>query len=385
MSQEPEFAAAATTTPEIVLKPLPNPSTSSASPATSLSALWGYLQPALDHIVRSPTNSTTKAPTIEVSYHMGLHTAVYNYFTSQSDPSLPPAMPMIAPPKSLGHPPFGRTERPRTSGTDLYERIDRYFGEVAREIFLGAPPDDAGLIPYLLPCFARYALGAHAVNRLLNYVNRHYVKRLVDEDKGWLRISDVIEEVARALQAEVADAVVGTGAGAGANTNTNTGTDAETLHDTREQVQSRVRERRAEELTRWGWREGDSAEALARAEACAEAASTPDRVIPLSSLAIRQFRIEVIEPLLSYPGMGKKKKGKQKKTPPAEGERPTLPKGRLARATKELLEGEGGLTDERRRLAGELAQLLLTVGVRGDHQLRKKLDKYLAPNEMKAS
>lgn len=375
MSQEPEPAAAASATPGIAPKPLPNPSTSSASPAASLSTLWGYLQPALDHIVRSPTNWTSKAPTIEISYHMGLHTAVYNYFTSQSDASLPPAIPTMAASKSLAHLPFGRTERPRTSGTDLYEQLDQYYGEVAREIFLGAPHDDAALVPYLLPCFTRYAVGAHAVNRLLNYVNRHYVKRLVDEDKGWLRLADVIEEVARMLQAEV----VAAGANANANTNARAGveTDATTVpsQETREQVQQRFRERREEELARWGWREGDSAEVLARAEACAEAASAPDRVVPLSSLAIRQFRIQVIEPLLSIPG--KKKKGKQKKTLPADGERPPLPKGRLARAAKELLEGSGEITDERRRLAGELAQLLWTVGVRPDHQLRKKLDKYL--------
>ena len=51
--------------------PLPNPSTSSANPAASLPALWSYLQPALDHMVRSPTNNPSKAPAIEVSYPIG--------------------------------------------------------------------------------------------------------------------------------------------------------------------------------------------------------------------------------------------------------------------------------------------------------------------------
>lgn len=39
----------------------------SINPSASLLALWGYIQPALDHIVRSPTNDITKAPAIDVA------------------------------------------------------------------------------------------------------------------------------------------------------------------------------------------------------------------------------------------------------------------------------------------------------------------------------
>src|ERR1700722_442484 len=47
-------------------------------------ALWGYIEPALDHIIRSQTNDPTQAPSIDVGYHMGIHTATYDYFTSRS-------------------------------------------------------------------------------------------------------------------------------------------------------------------------------------------------------------------------------------------------------------------------------------------------------------
>lgn len=334
-------------TPEVadsnngLVKPLPNPSTGSANPSASLPALWGYLQPALDHIVRSTTNNPSKAPAIEVSYHMGLHTAVYNYFTAQSDMSAHPV------PKGLTAVPFAR-EKIKPSGTDLYEQLDRYYADVARETYLGTPHDDASLVHYLLPCFNRYSAGGQAVNRLLNYVNRHYVKRAVDEDKGWLRLADVFDAVAKSIQED----------------------------DTRDKIQKRLRERRSEELKRWGYQDGASAEVLAQSEACAEAASPPDRVVPLSSMALRRFRIEVIDPLLAVP---KSKKGKKKKPPAVNGDKPPLPKGRLARAVKELLEGEGYENDERDRIARELAILLRTVGVRIDHPLRKKLDKFL-PN-----
>jgi hypothetical protein len=52
------------------------------------------------------------------------------------------------------------------------------------------------------------------------------------------------------------------------------------------------------ELKKWGYTGAGSASVLAKAEACAEAASTLDRVVPLSSLALRRFRTEFIKPLL---------------------------------------------------------------------------------------
>ncbi|KAI0347766.1 hypothetical protein BDW22DRAFT_17324 [Trametopsis cervina] len=320
-------------------KPLPNPSTGSANPSASLPALWGYLQPALDHIVRSPTDNPSKAPALEVSYHMGVHTAVYNYFTSQADTHAVP------PPKTVpAAPPIPRDDI-KPSGTDLYEQLDRYFADTAHEILLGAPHDDGALIHYLLPCFYRYSAGAQAVNRLLNYVNRHYVKRAIDEDKGWLRLTDVLDAVAKSIQAD----------------------------DTRGRIQQRMKERKTQELKRWGYFEGAPPEVVARTEACAEAASTPDRVVTLSAMALRRFRTEVIDPLLAVP---KVKKGGKKKKPPADSDKPTLPKGRLARAVKELLEGERHDPDRRNKTARELAVLLRTVGIRVDHPLRKKLDRF---------
>ena len=53
------------------------------------------------------------------------------------------------------------------------------------------------------------------------------------------------------------------------------------------------------------------------------------------------------------------------------------PKGRLARAVKHLLESGEVEDEERDRMAAELAVILRTVGIRADHPLRKKLDKYV--------
>ena len=311
----------------------------STNPATSIATLWNYIQPALDHIVRSSTNNINKAPAVDVQYHMGIHTAVYNYFTSQPESIVPTR----SGPPSQKTPSSKADNEKWMNGKDIYERLDDYYASVARDLFLGTPMDDSALVHYLVPCFHRYSAGAQSVNRLLNYVNRHFVKRAVDEDKGWLRLNDVLDVVAKMIKDG----------------------------DARDQISLKLKHRRAEELKRWGYEEGGSREVQAQAEGSAEAASDVDRVVPLSSLAYRRFRVEVLDPLLAVPkGKGKKR---PKKPPQVNGER-VLPKGRLARAVKWLLESDD---EERRGLAEGLATALQLCGIRVDHPLRKRLNKFL--------
>ncbi|KAF8824425.1 hypothetical protein F5879DRAFT_949701 [Lentinula edodes] len=315
------------------IAPLPNPATGSANPAASLSSLWAYITPALDHIVKSSTNNTTKAPAIEVDFYAGVHSACYNYITSQTET----------------YNASSRHDVPM-SGTDLYDQLDKYFADASRELLLGAPQEDSDLIHYIIPCFNRYSLGAQSANRLLNYVNRHYVKRAVDEDKGWLTVSDVLEHVAKTAKAT----------------------------DTREQLGKKLREKRTDELRKWGDIDAGP-EALVEAEGCAEAASPVDRIVHISALAHRRFRVEFIEPLLAVPKLKKGTKVK-KKIPKSNGAGPSpAPKGRLARALKNLLESSEIEVEEQAKLASELAKMLRKIGVRPDHPLRKKLAKTSAP------
>ena len=179
------------------LTPMRNPATGSANPSASFPALWGYIEPALDHIVRSPSISTEKAPAIDVSYHMGIHTAVYNYFTSSRFDIVGAAS---AAARSNGK----STPPGNPHGADLYDKLDRYYEEICQEILASAPIDDSDLVRYLVPCFNRYTAGAQSVNRLLNYVNRHYVKHAVDDDRGWFRMSDMLDVFAQTIQEEMA-------------------------------------------------------------------------------------------------------------------------------------------------------------------------------------
>ncbi|KAF9074635.1 hypothetical protein BDP27DRAFT_1390450 [Rhodocollybia butyracea] len=315
--------------------PLPNPATGSANPAASLSSLWAYITPALDHIVKSSTNNTSKAPAIDVDFYSRIHSACYNYITSQTEEYNASSR---------------KSDDVPMSGTDLYDQLDKYFADAARELLLGAPQEDSDLIHYILPCFSRYSAGAQSANRLLNYVNRHYVKRAVDEDKGWLTIGDVLEHVAKTAK----------------------------VTDTREQLAKKLREKRTDELRKWGDMDVGST-TLGDAEACAEAASPIDRIVHISALAHRRFRLEFVEPLLAVPKFKKGTKVKNKIPKPKGAGPPPGPKGRLARAVKELLESKNIDEDERASQAYELAMMLRKVGVRPDHPLRKKLGKYQAP------
>jgi hypothetical protein len=345
---------------------LPNPETGSANPSASLPALWAYVQPALDHIIRSPTNDLFKAPAVDVNYHMGIHTALYNYFTSHVT-SAPPHPSSTAKNALLPTPPRGSSAA-LAPGHDIYDRLDAYFAEVAREVLLGAPMDDSALVHYLVPCFVRYSAGAQSINRLLNYVNRQYVRRAVDEDKGWLRFGDIVSS-------ELAERPGAREEGAGCTS-------------PHKRIAEKMRERRTAELRRWGAPEGATAEQLALAEACAEAASASEHVVPVLSLAYRRFRTEVLEPFLAVPNPKKKKtnKGKQGGDGPTTAavigpaaevdEAATGPKGRLARSVKELLESKRGDEEERNRLASEMGEMLMRAGIRPDHPLRRRLRKY---------
>ncbi|KAH8834941.1 hypothetical protein DL96DRAFT_1665965 [Flagelloscypha sp. PMI_526] len=317
----------------------------SANPSVSFSALWSYLIPALDHIMKSSTNDPAKAPALDVGLYAGIHTAIYNYFNFQNDSMTRSFVPISN----------NKEEKDGVmSGADLYTQLDNYLSDVCSEIFLAAPHDDTTLIHYLIPAFTRFQSGSQSVNRLLQYVNRHYVKRAVDDDRGWLRLNEVLQNVAKSITSE----------------------------DTREKISKKLKEKKTEELRVWGYVDGGTPESMAAAEAAAEAGSDPDRIVPLNTLALRRFRLDTIGPLLAIPKSKKaKQKAKQKAAAAVANGAPPPPKGRLARAVKHLLESDEIEETDRRRMAIALAELLRKCGVPMNHVLRKKLDKYIATGE----
>ncbi|KAI0746183.1 hypothetical protein C8Q76DRAFT_606386 [Earliella scabrosa] len=316
--------------PSQALLPPPN---SSPPKHPTLEAFWEYLEPALDHIFRAPTNDPSKAPVIDTRYYMGIYSALFGYLTNPraTSSSSPAPSPHALPPD--------------VPGKDLYVRLDRYFESVARELLIGAPIDaspSTTLIHYLVPTFTRYASGAHTVSRLLNYFNRHHVGRLVGEGYGWYRPEPRPD---------------GDGDGAAQSQQGDAG---------KKKKRKDAEARKKEALKRWGLQPEDPPERVAEIEAYAEAASPPNCVVPLAVLAHRRFRLEVIEPLLEGEGEGG---------------------GRLARAVEDLLrpsevETAGENEEERQRLAAGLADVLRTVGLEVGHPLRTRLDQFLRPGSV---
>jgi hypothetical protein len=290
--------------------------------------------------VRSPLE-TCQPAVIDSQYHVLIHTAVYNYFLAQNQVAERTARQQA---QQAPHTPHQRTTNVAPSGVDMYDHLDQYFVLVAKDIYSDAPVED-GLAAYLFDRYERFSAAAESVNRLLNYINRHFVKRSVDEDRGWLQIRDVV------------DGIIGN------------------MHDieTRDKLVRMLKERRQTELAKWGFAEGGTPEEAAKAEASAEAASTPERVVPVSSLAYRRFRLEVLDPLLAVP----KVKGGKKRLPPTSAAA-TGPKGRLARSVKAMLESKTMDPAEKRRIATGLATCFQRTGVRTNHPLRQRLATFLA-------
>ncbi|KAA1471788.1 hypothetical protein DENSPDRAFT_871763 [Dentipellis sp. KUC8613] len=299
------------------LPPIPAPPTSLAEASTSLQALWDYMQPAFDHIFRSPTSDPAKVPPIDAAYYIWVSTALYNYRTSPRRPAS-----------------LNENARMRMPGSDVYERVDAYLASIAQELMSGAPQDAHALIPYLLSTYTRFTTSAAVLHRMLNYINSHFVTPELNRGHGWLGRHEIPDQNPKKPRR-------------GGNW--------------REGVKARFAELRAAELKKWGWEEGDPADVLAEAQTCAEAASGLDRVVPLASLARRRFRTEVLEPLLKVPGAGA---GMEQSG-----------NGRLDNAVAELLD----LTTtqslgERAQLAQIMARMLRMCGMQPDHPLRRRLD-----------
>jgi len=152
------------------------------------------LQPALDHLLA--TKDAPQSPSaLEPAYHMGIHTAIYNYFTSQSQNDTGRRGRQSADPGQSSSPAGSRVElKPTKSSPDLYQLLDKYLQSTVQDIFQTIPSGGESLVRYYVTQFERFAAGMQSIHRLLNYINRHYVKRAQDEDRGWIRMVDVLDE-----------------------------------------------------------------------------------------------------------------------------------------------------------------------------------------------
>ncbi|KAF9454948.1 hypothetical protein P691DRAFT_691126, partial [Macrolepiota fuliginosa MF-IS2] len=296
------------------------------------------MQPAIDHIMTS-TAQGDKTPGVDYTLYTNIHSSLYNYFTNRCNE--------VGPMEQNG----------KLPGHEVYDKLEDYFQDTCRGILLAGPEGGADLVLYIVSTFQRYNMRVSAVERLINYVNRHYVKRAVEEGKGWMALNDALAKC-RTLRSAPNEA-----------------------SEPDERTISQIKlDAKLLEMKRWGYEDGDSKERATMAEACAEAASSVDRIVPVLSLARRRFRTEVFEPLLVSPKPNDAPRAKNKiKTPP--GPPPYRPKGRLARAVQTYNDSRAVPISESKPVLSALDLALSTAGVRQETHIRKRLRQLLSATE----
>ena len=132
-----------------------------------LDATWAFLEDGVNRIM------TNLKDGVDMKSYMGIYTAVHNFCTSQK---------AVA---SGGGVIGGNAHRgAHLLGEDLYKNLRAYLKnhlEVLYEQSKGHV--DEALLTYYIREWDRYTTAAKYVNHLFKYLNRHWVKREVDEGK----------------------------------------------------------------------------------------------------------------------------------------------------------------------------------------------------------
>ncbi|KAG8716557.1 hypothetical protein FRC09_015574 [Ceratobasidium sp. 395] len=315
-------------------------------PATdNLEAVWSFVQPALDHILSAPSLGSEPAP-IDAPYYSHIYTALYNLSTATPNTRSAGSAALAGLALFGGRQPrYSATGKNKDMGgmeSDAvadqidhgpYLRLEDTFRRHTQSILDASPVNDSQLIDYLLAQYDRYSRSAAYIARLFSYLHRHFIRRMIAAGHGWLDTSprETITQLVRAPPLR-----------------------RPTEREIEDRIAKEIQARRMTELKKWGYSPGlggRSRETETSAEACAEAASAPDKIVPVVSLALRRWRIEVLEPLAAD--------------------------NRLHRAVLLLVRRPGvkGKTPER------VQRMLKSCGVRGVDPSRKTLKRHLQPQK----
>ncbi|KAI9789389.1 MAG: hypothetical protein M1816_006047 [Peltula sp. TS41687] len=126
---------------------------------------WQYLQEGVSKIMLNLQEGLDKKS------YMGLYTAVHNFCTSQK---------AAVPSNTIGAAHRGA----HLLGEDLYQNLIQYLGEHLCLLYKDSlSHQDEALLAYYIREWKRYTTAAKYINNLFSYLNRHWVKREVDEGK----------------------------------------------------------------------------------------------------------------------------------------------------------------------------------------------------------
>ncbi|KAN0060623.1 ubiquitin ligase (cullin) of SCF [Thecaphora frezii] len=137
--------------------------------AHDVNATWEVLGPGIDQIMTRLREGMNNAD------YMKLYTLAYNHCTSSK---------MASGSGALGSLGGSSKSGANLVGAELYNCLIQYFQNHLADVRKGAEGlADEPLLKYYAAEWDRYTTGANYVNRLLAYLNRHWVKREKDEGR----------------------------------------------------------------------------------------------------------------------------------------------------------------------------------------------------------
>ncbi|KAF8544914.1 Cullin [Trichophaea hybrida] len=139
-----------------------------------LNATWAYLEKGVEKIMRDLNSG------MDMTTYMGVYTAVHNFCTSQRAVSASPTLQQAAGVHRGGL----STSNTHLLGEDLYNNL---IGYLTRHLS-GLKEESQGhadeaLLGFYIKEWDRYTTAAKYINHLFRYLNRHWVKREMDEGK----------------------------------------------------------------------------------------------------------------------------------------------------------------------------------------------------------
>ncbi|KAL9025721.1 MAG: hypothetical protein Q9196_005501 [Gyalolechia fulgens] len=133
-----------------------------------LIATWSFLQIGVERIMRNLREG------VDMGTYMGIYTAVHNFCTSQKA-------------VGTGHGGIIGTQSHRGAhllGEDLYKNLRDYLTAHLKEILEQSKMhEDEALLSFYIREWDRYTTAATYTHHLFRYLNRHWVKREIDEGK----------------------------------------------------------------------------------------------------------------------------------------------------------------------------------------------------------
>lgn len=128
---------------------------------------WDYLQAGLSKIMLNLQDG------MDMTAYMGIYTAVHNFCTSQKAVGLGSS-------SNVGHAHRGA----HLLGEDLYKKLREYLNEHLNGLYEQSKAHaDEALLAFYIREWNRYTIAAKYIHHLFRYLNRHWVKREMDEGK----------------------------------------------------------------------------------------------------------------------------------------------------------------------------------------------------------